>query len=112
MTTDDFRKHIQDQLATIGAHRSGSEKAKVPPPTDDEIKDLFNTLQAIQEDKPIPGSHTASEVEELKSLAKAVERRFGERARARHILIRVSPTASQEEKDAAYKKIKDIQARD
>jgi len=53
----------------------------------------------------------ASELDELKALAKAVERRFGERARARHILIRVPPNASKEEKDAAFKKIKDVQAR-
>ncbi len=95
MGFEDFRKHIQDQLSTIKLIDQ-EVKAKVPPPGDDEIQDLFNTLQAIQQDKPIPGSHTASEVEELKSLAKAVERRFGERARARHILIRVPPNAAKE----------------
>ena len=110
MSSDEFRKHIQDQLATIKLIDQ-EVKAKVPPPTDDEIKELFDTLDAIVKDKPIPGSHTPSELEELKSLAKAVQRRFGERARARHILIRVPATASQADKDAAYKKIKDIQAR-
>jgi peptidyl-prolyl cis-trans isomerase C len=109
MGFDEFRKHIQDQLATIKLIDQ-EVKAKVPPPGDDEIQQLFNTLDAIVKDKPIPGSHTTSELEELKALAKAVERRFGERARARHILIRVPATASKEQKDAAYKKIKDIQA--
>ena len=109
MTNDDFRKHIQEQLATIKLIDQ-EVKAKTPPPTDDEIKSLFDTLQAIVDDKPIPGSHTASELEELKALAKAVQRRFGERARARHILVRVSPTASQADKDAAMKKIKEAQA--
>jgi parvulin-like peptidyl-prolyl isomerase len=110
MNTDEFRKHIQDQLATIKLIDQ-EVKAKTPPPGDDEIKALYDTLEAILKDKPIPGSHTPSELDELKSLAKAVERRFGERARARHILIRVAPNATKEEKDAAYKKIKDIQAK-
>jgi parvulin-like peptidyl-prolyl isomerase len=48
-------------------------------------------------------------LEELKSLAKAVQRRFGERARARHILIRVPPDASKDDREAALKKIKDVQ---
>jgi peptidyl-prolyl cis-trans isomerase C len=109
MNNDDFRKHIQEQLATIKLIDQ-EVKAKTPPPSDDEIKTLFDTLDAIVNDKPIPGSHTASELEELKALAKAVQRRFGERARARHILVRVSPTASKDEKDAAMKKIKEAQA--
>jgi len=110
MTNDEFRKHIQDQLATIKLIDQ-EVKAKTPPPGDDEIQALYDTLDAILKDKPIPGSHTTSELEELKSLAKAVERRFGERVRARHILVRVPSTASKEEKDAALKKIKDVQAR-
>ncbi len=110
MTNDEFRKHIQEQLATIKLIDQ-EVKAKTPPPTDDEIKGLFDTLDAIVKDKPIPGSHTASELEELKALAKAVERRFGERARARHVLIRLGPNASKEEKEAALKKIKEAQAR-
>jgi peptidyl-prolyl cis-trans isomerase C len=109
MGYEDFRKHIQDQLATIKLIDQ-EVKAKVPPPGDDEIKQLFDTLDAILKDKPIPGSHTASEVEELKALAKAVERRFGERARARHILVRLAPNASKEDKETALKKIKEAQA--
>ncbi len=110
MSTDEFRKHIQEQLATIKLIDQ-EVKAKTPPPTDDEIKDLYATLEAIIKDKPIPGSHTPSELDELKSLSKAVARRFDERARARHILIRVPPNASKEDRDAALKKIKDVQSR-
>src|ERR1051325_231924 len=75
MNYDEFRKHIQDQLATIKLIDQ-EVKAKTPPPGDDEIKQLYDTLDAIVKDKPIPGSHTASELEELKALAKAVDRRF------------------------------------
>ena len=68
MSTDEFRKHIQEQLATIKLIDQ-EVKAKTTPPTDDEIKGLYDTLDAIIKDKPIPGSHTPSELEELKSLA-------------------------------------------
>jgi parvulin-like peptidyl-prolyl isomerase len=110
MDSEEFRKHIQEQLSTIKLIDQ-EVKAKTPPPTDEDIKDLYQTLEAILKDKPIPGSHTPSELEELKSLAKAVERRFAERVRARHILIRVPSTASKEDRDAAFKKMKDIQGR-
>jgi len=110
MTNDEFRKHIQEQKATIKLIDQ-EVKAKTPPPGDDEIKGLYDTLDAILKDKPIPGNHTASEIEELKALSKAVDRRFGERARAKHILIRVPPNSSDGDREAALKKIKDIQAR-
>jgi peptidyl-prolyl cis-trans isomerase C len=108
MNFEDFRKHIQEQLMTIKLIDQ-EVKAKVPPPSDGDVKDLYGTLQAILNDKPIPGSHTPSEIDELKALARAVQHRFGERVRARHILIRVTPNASKAEKDAAMEKIKDIQ---
>ncbi len=106
MSYDEFRKHIQDQLSTIKLIDQ-EVKAKTPPPTDTEIKELYGTLDAIVHDKPIPGSHTPSELEELKSLAKAVEHRFGERVRARHILIRVAPTATKDEKEKAHDKARE-----
>lgn len=108
MSYEDFRKHIQDQISVIKLIDQ-EVKSKTPPPTDDETRDLYNTLLAIVNDKPIPGSHTASEIEELQSLAKAMVHRFGERIRARHILIRVDTHASPDERAAALKKIKDIQ---
>ncbi len=110
MTNEEFRKHIQEQLSTIKLIDQ-EVKAKVPPPSEDETKALFDTLQAIQKDKPIPGNHTATEIEELKALAKAAERRFAERVRARHILLRVPPGASTTAKEEAIKKLKDVQAR-
>ena len=109
MTYDEFRKHIQDQLLTIKLIDQ-EVKAKVPPPSESDIKDLYDTLDALLHDKPIPAGHTPSEIDEMKSLAKAVDHRFGERVRARHILVRVSPDASKAEKDAALAKIKDAQA--
>jgi peptidyl-prolyl cis-trans isomerase C len=108
MSFDAFRKHIQDQIATIKLIDQ-EVKAKTTPPSEPEVKDLFDTVSAVLADKPIPGSHTASEIEELKALARALEHRYGERARARHILIRVPADASKATRDAALAKIKDIQ---
>ncbi len=110
MTNEEFRKHLQEQLATIKLIDQ-EVKAKVTPPSEEEITSLYETLVAILKDKPIPGNHTPSEIEELKQLAKAMERRFTERARARHVLIRVPPGASTAEKEEAIKKIKDVQSR-
>jgi peptidyl-prolyl cis-trans isomerase C len=108
MTYEAFRKHIQEQISTIKLIDQ-EVKAKTTPPSDADVKDLYDTLMAILNDKPIPGNHTATEIDELKSLARAVQHRFGERVRARHILIRVSPNASKEDRAAALKKIKDLQ---
>ncbi len=110
MTLQEFREHIQKQLATIKLIDT-EVKAKVTPPTDKEIEELYGKVEAIVKDKPLPSGLTASEVDELKALSRAIQGRFGERARARHILIRVAPSASTADKDAAIKKIKDIQAR-
>jgi peptidyl-prolyl cis-trans isomerase C len=108
MSFEEFRKHIGDQICTIKLIDQ-EVKAKVQPPSDAEIKDLYGTIEAIVNDKPLPSGKTPSELEELKSLARAVEHRFGERVRARHILIRVPPTASKSDKDAARKKIEEAQ---
>src|SRR5258708_7939597 len=110
MTNDEFRKHIQEQLATIKLIDQ-EVKAKTPPPSDEEIKEFFTPWDAIVKENPTPGSHPPSELEELKALSKAVERLFGERARARHIFVRVPATASKDDKEAAMKKIKEAQAR-
>ncbi len=110
MTNEEFRKHIQEQLATIKLIDQ-EVKAKIPPPSDEEVGKLYETVNAIMKDKPIPGGNTPTEIDELKALAKAVERNFAERARARHILARVAPNASNTDRDAALKKIKDVQER-
>jgi len=110
MTYEEFRKHIQDQLMTIKLIDQ-EVKSKVPPPSDSEIKDLYDTLDAILHDKPIPAGHTPSEIDEMKSLAKAVDHRFGERVRARHILVRVAPDAPKADRDAALARIKEAQAK-
>ena len=109
MSYEEFRKHIQEQLMTIKLIDQ-EVKSKVPPPSDADIKDLYDTLDALLHDKPIPAGHTPSEIEEMKSLAKAVDHRFGERVRARHILVRVAPDAPKTDRDAALARITAAQA--
>jgi len=108
LTYEAFRKHIQEQISTIKLIEQ-EVKAKTTAPSDAEVKDLYATLTAILQDKPIPGNHTVTELDELKSLARALDHRFGERVRARHILIRVNANASKAEREAALTKIKDVQ---
>jgi peptidyl-prolyl cis-trans isomerase C len=108
MTYEAFRKHIQEQIGTIKLIDQ-EVKAKTTPPSDAEVKQLYETLTAIIQDKKIPGSHTSTELDELKQIARMMQHRFGEGIRARHILIRVPPNASKQEKDAALAKIKDVQ---
>jgi parvulin-like peptidyl-prolyl isomerase len=109
VTFEEFRKNIQDQISVIKLIEQ-DVKAKIKAPTEGEARELFETLKAVSDDKPLPSGKTATEVDELKALASALEQRFGERVRARHILIRVEPKATKEERDAALKKIKDVQA--
>jgi len=108
MNFDAFRKHIQTQIATIKLIDQ-EVKSKVTVPSESDVKSLYETLLAILQDKPLPGSYTASEVDELKALARAMNQRFGERIRARHILVRVPPNASKGDKDTAMNRIKDVQ---
>lgn len=110
MTFAQFREHIQKQLSVIKLI-DAEVKAKVTPPTDKEIEELYAKIEAVAADKPLPGGMTAGDVEELKALSRAIQERFGDRARARHILIRVPPNASKADQDAALAKIKDIQSR-
>jgi parvulin-like peptidyl-prolyl isomerase len=108
MNYDAFRTHIQSQICTIKLIDQ-EVKAKTPPPSESEVKTLYDTLLQIIDDKPIPAGYTPSELDDLKLLAKAMQRRFGEQACARHILIRVDSKAPQADRDAALKKIQDIQ---
>lgn len=109
MSYEAFRKHIQDQIATIKLIDQ-EVKAKTPPPTEADVKNLYETLIDIINDKPIPAGYTPSELDDLKMLAKALQRRFGEQVCAHHILIRAGANATPEDRAAALKKIKDVQS--
>ncbi len=109
MTYEEFRTHIQDQLSTIKLIDQ-EVKSKTTQPSDAEIKQLYDTLKDVTQDKPLPSGYTASDIDELKSLSRAAQHRFSEQVRARHILIRVAADASDGDRKAALAKIKDIQA--
>ena len=109
---DEVSLHIKKDITYFFNVTSGR---RVLASSQEAIKHLPHLIGGVVfaelQDKPIPGSHTASELDELKSLSKAVDRRFGERVRVRHILIHVAPTAPKAERDAALDKVKGIQKR-
>ncbi len=110
LTFEDFRKHIQDQLSVIKLIDQ-EVKAKTAPASEADAKGLYDSLQAIANDKPLPAGLTPSEVDEMRNMARALQHRFGERARARHILVRVDANAPASQRSEALKKIQDVQRR-
>lgn len=105
---EQFEKRISDQIAVIKLIDQ-EIKAKIPTPTETEVKNLYEAVNAIAHDKPIPAGYKASELDDIKTLAKLLQHRFGERVRARHILIRVEPRATAADKAKAREKMVEVQ---
>jgi parvulin-like peptidyl-prolyl isomerase len=110
MSAEDFRRHVRDQLATalLIEHEV---KARIPLPGDDEIKQLYDLVDASIKEQTSEENQTEGEPGELATLAKVIQRHYAERVRARDILISLPMNASQEQRDAALAKIRDLQAR-
>lgn len=109
LTETDFEKRIQEQLMVIRLFDS-EIKAKVPAPTEEETKKLYDNIVSQIEGKK-NSNLTPEEENEITSLAKFFQRRTDERVRVRHILIRVEKTASLQEKTNALNKIKEVQTK-
>jgi peptidyl-prolyl cis-trans isomerase C len=107
LTAAQFEKRIEDQLMVMKLIEQDI-KAKTPQPTDEEIKNTYEQIQAKMNGKNL-GLDKKDE-DEMASLAKLLSRATAEQVQARHILIAVDKNASLEEKSAALKKIKNIQA--
>jgi len=109
-TPERFRTHIEDQLSVIKLIEK-EVKAKTVYPTDSEVKALYANLDAIYNGKQPTGKLSEDDKEDLQTLARLLGRRFGERVRARHILIRLSNHATDKEKAAAREKLTGMKAR-
>jgi parvulin-like peptidyl-prolyl isomerase len=107
LTAAQFEKRIEEQLMVMKLIEQDI-KAKTPQPTDEEIKAFYEKIQAKMNGKNL-GLDKKDE-EEIASLAKLLSRATAEQVRARHILVAVDKNAPMEEKSAALKKIKKIQA--
>ncbi len=113
-----FEERIKDQLS-VNEMSKEAVRARTTPPTDEDVKALFDKVQLKMQGQPVPGA--AGEAErDLESMAKFYTQQTGERVRARHILVSVTgesgaPTgwgqATPEQKARARKKILDLRKR-
>ena len=101
-----FEKRIEEQLMVMKLVEQ-EVKAKAAPPQDEDVRKLFEQIQAKAEGKEL-GIDQKQE-EELAQLSKVFSRVSSEQVRARHILIQVDKNAPMNTKSAALTKIKKIQ---
>ncbi len=79
-------------------------------PTDEELLDYLEENRAQYRDRVVPA--VVPTEEELRAYFEENRDRYArDEARIRHILIRLSPDASEEEVQSAYAKIEEVQAR-
>lgn len=107
LTESGFEKRIQEQLMVIKLIDL-EVKAKVSPPKEEEVTKLYDKIVSYIEGKKDPAV-TPEEENEIAGLAQFFQRRTAERARVKHILIRVDKKADLKEKSAALAKIKEAQ---
>jgi parvulin-like peptidyl-prolyl isomerase len=106
LTMAQFEKRIEEQLMVMKLIEQ-EIKSKVPQPTDEQVRDFYNKIQAKMNGKDL--GLDKKEEEEIANLAKFLGRMVSEQVRARHILVAVDKNATMEEKSAALKKVKKIQ---
>ncbi|MFN3550767.1 MAG: peptidylprolyl isomerase [Endomicrobiia bacterium] len=111
LTEKQFEKRIEEQIMVL---KLIDEKIRqnIKQPTEDEAKELFNQILKNIESKKISKKTTNLEVQDdLVLLTQLVERFFDEQVRVRHILIRVTENATQQQKEEAKKKIMEIKSK-
>lgn len=82
-----FEQRIRDQLSVIEISKMAVQQ-RATPPSDKQVKDLFENIQLKIQGKPVMGL-SEEEEKDLDSMAKYFSQQTGERVRARHILISV-----------------------
>lgn len=111
-----FTDRIRDQLSVVQL-TSEVVRQRVKPPTDDEVKNLFDRLTQQMAGKT-PAGLSSEEAKDLDSMAKYFSRQTGEQVHARHILLSIVDqkgqpsqweSASLAEKTAVRKKMEDLQ---
>lgn len=108
LTQKQFEKRIEEQIMVLKMIDEAIKKY-VPPPTEQEAKEVFDKVVKVINKKDVKLSE--EEKDEIKLLAQLVERYFGEQVRVRHILIRTDNRSTAEEKENAKKRIMDIKAK-
>ncbi len=105
LTEKQFEKKIEEQIMVLKLIDEKIRK-NVPQPTENEAKELFNKIVNMINKKDVKVSNE----DDIKLLAKLVERYFDEQVRVRHILIRVPQNPTPQQKEEAKKKILEIKA--
>lgn len=106
LTEKQFQKRIEEQIMVLKLVDEVIKK-NAKQPTEQEAKVVFDKVMKIIEKKEY-GKLPPEEEEELKLLARLVERYFDEQVRVRHILIRVDRNFTDKQKEEARKKIEEI----
>lgn len=107
LTEKEFQKRIEEQLMVLKLIDEVVKK-NLRQPTEEEAREVFNKVVKIIEKKSNIAQAEKEEQEELKLLARLVERYFSEQVRVRHILIRVDEKATLKEKEEAKRQIMNI----
>lgn len=106
-----FRERLSHQIL---ANKVITEnvRGKLVPPTDDELKAYFDkVLKAKDLVDTKPADNEDDDTAALREAAKQVRALSSERVRARRIVIRLSPGASENERRRALKTLQDIKKR-
>ncbi|OGS23276.1 MAG: hypothetical protein A2252_09335 [Elusimicrobia bacterium RIFOXYA2_FULL_39_19] len=109
LTEEKFTKRIEDQLKQIKLIDS-EIKAKVAVPKDESVKALFEDIKSAIDGKELK-EKTEEEKKNIDTLSKMIQREYGEKVKAKHILIRSSKDDAMTDQIAAKKKIEEIQAK-
>lgn len=109
LTYEQFKTKVKEQIMVIKLIEK-EIKTKIPIPTDEEIKKLFDIIKKRIEGKETEEikSFKEEDIKDLNVLVKYFKDSAAQKVRARHILIKVSPNATLKDKEIAIKKIKDI----
>ncbi len=102
LTEKKFEKRIEEQLMAMKLI-DFEIKSKVSPPEESEVKELYNKIIDVINDKKTKGL-LPEEEKEIETLASIIKRKYSELVRARHILIRSSKTDSMKTQSEAKKK--------
>ncbi|MFH1282670.1 MAG: peptidylprolyl isomerase [bacterium] len=101
-----FEERVRDQLSVMKLIDE-EVKLKVKPPTEDELKVVFNNVQKIIKGEPVADLDSEDELE-YQQVARFFNEAVAERITASHILIMVDKDASMKDKSDALKKIRNI----
>jgi peptidyl-prolyl cis-trans isomerase C len=107
LTEKQFEDRIEDQLRVIMLTNQ-TIREKVQPPTEDQISELFKKVQdRMGQPKPAPSSDPSQA--DIDAMAQYFRMKTDESVRVRHILIKVDPNASIQDRSEALRKAQEIQ---